>query len=394
MPTESIILDPLRNERRLDIISGRLRDIAEARFDLVTPLNRVHSPKNGTFDRIHLAATEPMLTSAGVIDGDVEAMFTRTAIRQLCDKLGLPIKYLDFLTSDRPEFAERVLHELAGHNVDTLCRVSDKSVMLRYLALDEGLVLRSVLSDSYRAMDNDLVLRAVLAGLQANDLDLANAEVWADVNPDRFRLRVAFPDVAVDARHVLGNYRSPYSGRDASSLPMLWAGFELANSETGHGALSLRERAVFEVCSNGMTRPVEFRRTHVGERLDEGVIEWSERTRDAALELITSQVSDAIATYITTDRLQATVDEMAAASEVSVESPSAAVEVVQQRFGLTDAERTSVFDAFAAGGDTSVMGLGQAVTAAAQRVEDGDRQTELEQRFWDIVSQPAAFSRI
>jgi hypothetical protein len=33
--------------------------------------------------------------------------------------------------------------------------------------------------------------------------------------------------------------------------------------------------------------------------------------------------------------------------------------------------------------------MGQAVTAAAQLSEDGDRQAELESQFWDIIRDPA-----
>ena len=173
---------------------------------------------------------------------------------------------------------------------------------------------------------------------------------------------------------------------------MLWAGIEITNSETGQGAFSIAPRAVVAVCRNGLTQAVDFRRAHLGAVLEEGTIDWSQETQRHALGLITSQVRDAVATYISPGYLEETAAEMRAAKAVAVESAREAVEVVHERFGLTEAERDAVFELFAAGGDRTVLGLGQAVTAAAQLAEDGDRQSEMESRFWSIVGAPAQFA--
>ena len=53
-----------------------------------------------------------------------------------------------------------------------------------------------------------------------------------------------------------------------------------------------------------------------------------------------------------------------------------------------------MFELFAAGGDRSVLGLGQAVTAAAQLAVDGDRQSEMETMFWQIVDAPRALAGV
>jgi hypothetical protein len=47
---------------------------------------------------------------------------------------------------------------------------------------------------------------------------------------------------------------------------------------------------------------------------------------------------------------------------------------------------------FVKSGDSSVLGLAQAFTAAAQGVEDGDRQSEMEQSFFAFVGSPALFT--
>ena len=59
---------------------------------------------------------------------------------------------------------------------------------------------------------------------------------------------------------------------------MVFAGFVITNSETGCGAFTLTPRLVVQVCRNGMTITRDaIRAVHLGERLDEGVVTWSEQ---------------------------------------------------------------------------------------------------------------------
>jgi hypothetical protein len=85
-------------------------------------------------------------------------------------------------------------------------------------------------------------------------------------------------------------------------------------------------------------------------------------------------------------------NEMRAAKGIEVASPAAAMLVVQERLGFTENETRDVLDCFMRGGDTTVLGLGQAVTAAAQLAADGDRQAEMEDAFWQIVNAPRVFA--
>jgi hypothetical protein len=55
---------------------------------------------------------------------------------------------------------------------------------------------------------------------------------------------------------------------------------------------------------------------------------------------------------------------------------------------LTVDEGESVLAMFIDGGDRSLLGLAQAVTAMAQTVDHGDRQAELEDQFFKIVHAP------
>ena len=57
---------------------------------------------------------------------------------------------------------------------------------------------------------------------------------------------------------------------------------------------------------------------------------------------------------------------------------------------MSEGEKNSLFAAFTASGDNTALGMGHAVTAVAQNVENSDRSAELEGAFWNIVSQVAA----
>ena len=385
----------LRAEADLSAIAGRLRDIAASRFDVVAPQGALRC--KGPAHTLMLDLGEPQITEQGVSERLIEARYTRTAWRQVADRLRIPLQYLDRLVA----MENPVGPQLACQSINDLAYADPRRALYRFVETDEGYVLRAVLSDKYRAIDNDTALQAIVGGLGDNGLGLGDCEVTGDVTADRLRLRIAVPGVALAVPDLLGDYRMPFSLRPGNDMharpdqgetpPVLWAGVEIANSETGQGAFSIAPRAVIRVCRNGLTKAIDFRRAHIGAVLEEGSIDWSAETQRNALALITSQVRDAVATYISPEYLQATAEEMRRAKQVQVESAPAAVAVVQERFGLTEAERDAVFELFAAGGDRSVLGLGQAVTAAAQLAEDGDRQSEVETRFWEIVGTPNAF---
>lgn len=385
----------LRAEADLTRIAGRLSTVAASRFDVVAPQSALRC--KGVVDRLVLDLGEPQMTETGVTEPVIHADYTRTAWRQLAERLRIPLQYLDRLA----EMDHEAGPALACYTVNELTRIDERRALYRFVETDEGYVLRAVLSDRYRAIDNDTALQAILAGLSDNGLALGDCEVTGDVTMDRMRLRITVPQVAIAVPDLLGDYRMPYSLRPGNGMharpdadetpPVLWAGVEITNSETGNGAFAIAPRAVIQVCRNGLTKAVDFRRAHIGAALEEGSIDWSHETQRTALALITSQVRDAVATYISPGYLEATAEEMRRAKGVLVEGAPAAVEAVQIRFGLTEGERDAVFELFAAGGDRSVLGLANAVTAAAQLAEDGDHQSDLEATFWQIVGAPAQF---
>jgi hypothetical protein len=297
-------------------LSGRIQDIANARWDMAAPQSLIRLDDDCYHFSFNL--DEPLVTDSGVITGPLSARYTERAFRAVAQRLDIPPKYLMRLAyEDNSE-----LNVLAAHNVNTLAALSPKGALYRFLHTeDEGLLLRAVVSDKFLTLDSDTALVAIVKGLQNNSLDIGDAEVEADWTMDRLRMRIHVPQVGVSALDLLRDYKSPFDGKRAEKMPMLFAGVEIANSDTGNGAFSVAPRAVFEVCSNGMRKSVEFRRTHIGAQLETGVIDWSSHTFEQALGMLQSQVTDAVATFISEDYLNRVVQEMQAAADTDLPSP-------------------------------------------------------------------------
>lgn len=386
------LLSPLRHETDRVRIVGKLTEIADATMDVVAGQDRITvacSPDGGHI--FEVAFAEPLLHGDGVYDS-VTGHLTRTAFRNLAERLQIPLTYLDRLTSSG--------HcTLSGTNINTLAGADGRTALYRMLRTEDGWTLRSVQSDTYKAIDNGHLLAAVVKGLGDTGINLGDCNVEADWTNDRFRLRVSVPAIELAVPDLLADYRTPWSmnpndpthapNRGGDVPPVLFAGLEIANSETGGGAATIAPRAEVLICRNGLTRVQDIvRNVHLGGKLDKGVIEWSHATYKASLELITSQIADAARKFTSIEYLTAMADEMRKAKGIAVESPTAAVAKVVDKMGFTEDEHKSILDCFIRSADTTLLGLGQAVTAAAQLAEDGDRQAEMEATFFAIVNQP------
>jgi hypothetical protein len=265
--------------------------------------------------------------------------------------------------------------------------------------------VRAALSNGYQAIDNLDVLTAVIRGAGKANIDLGDCLVEGDWTGDRFRLRIAIPQIAVEAPALLGDYRSPWgtgggfvsAGEvgDHQVGDVIWAGLEVANSETGGGAASIAPRVFVLKCRNGMVSRADIvRSVHLGGRLESGPVAWSAETQRRALDLVESRMADAVNQFCSVGYLDSVVAQWSAAKGVEVENVVDAMEVAKVRLGFTDDEVDTALNCFLRSADRSVFGLSQAVTAAAQAADDGDRQTEMEQASWDIVAKPRDFAGV
>ncbi|MFF0142640.1 DUF932 domain-containing protein [Streptomyces sp. NPDC005227] len=326
---------------------------------------------------VQVEGMERQITEDGVTDVDGTYRPTAVADEGIADKLKIPTSYL------RRMRAENV--PLLDENVNAWLRQQpDRRFMLRTFRGDhtpgtapaEG-VARALMSDSYKVMDNFDILLAALEGVQKSGHP--TKVIGCDLTDRRMYVRVESEAVAVMAPELLSGYHSPFDGRSGDQLPLVSAGFVITNSEVGSGAWSVTPRAVMQVCTNGLTIPMDvMRAVHVGAKHDEGVVSWSEDTQKKELEVITAKTADAVRTFLSREYIEAKLREIEAAAGRPVTEPTKTIEHVTKTLKISNEAKETILAHFVRGGQMTAGGVMQAVTSTAQTLADADQAAALE----------------
>ena len=311
---------------------------------------------------------------------------TEIADAHLAEKLGIPLTYMRTLRNKRPDlYDSNVNGWLHGYgwspawNDYVQIPGDERSFLLRTFSDPDGGVgiARSLQSDRYAVVDNLDVLFAAMSGIRDSGLEVEYAS--ADLSERRMTVRFHCPSVAVMAPTLLAGYRSPFSGATGADNPVVFAGFELSNSETGGSAFTLVPRFVVEICSNGMKMTKDaFRKVHLGGRLDEGIVRYTDDTRRKQMELVTAEARDTVATFLDIDYVTKAIATLEAKAGVAVHDPLKTIELVSKAQHFTEDEQALILSHFIDGGQRTAGGIMQAITSAAQLVPDPDRAYELE----------------
>lgn len=367
-------LDLNHRKAGLATLAQALNDQRTRSVDLVAPAGSVIF-RDGN---LVITGQEPVLGDNGVTEVNGLYRPTAIALEGLADKgkTDIPLRYLRRMHANAPELFDTNVNHWLGQ--------ADASYLLRLLTGDgpgsdasDG-VLRAILSDRYRTIDSFDVLLAALAGLQEVEGG-TDVKVEGDLTERRMVVRVTSKAVSVRAPELLKDYRSPYTGQTGRDLPVVWAGFVISNSETGGGAFGITPRAEVEICTNGMTIKRDMmREVHLGVKLSEGVVKPSDETIGRVLALVTSQVKDAVNTFMSEDYLSKAIKDLERDAGVPVEDAPATVQAVSKRLGFTEDQANSILNRFIQGADLTSGGIMQAVTAAAQDQDNGDDALSME----------------
>lgn len=369
----------LRNAELQDLVS-LLQQQRDVRYDAVVNAAALHS--HGGLIVIDGGA-------AVITDDGVESRQALLAPTDVFDdgvsaRLGIPRDYLRRLR------AREDVGYLLDANINGWLRDEpERTFLVRGFRNDDPNdvgIARALLSDRFAlGMDNLDVLLAALDGVRRSGVDV---EVKSgDLTERRMRLRLVAPEITAVAPVWLGRYRTPF-GDGGRGEPIVYAGLEVRNSETGGGAFVLVPVITVQVCSNGLTVTRDaFRHVHLGSKLEEGVITWSADTVHANLELVTNQARDAVTSFLNADYLIRKVAEIEERSAAPIEGEIIpTIERVANQFKFTQTERDTILKYFIKSGDVTAGGVMQAVTATAQTVEDPDRAAELEDVALDVLA--------
>lgn len=397
--TNTLIKPELRNGE-VGQMARILQQVAAEQVDLNIPASRL-AVRDG---QLELVNVEPLMTDRGVTDVNGKFTLTNNAVGQLGGFTGVPVRYLkDCRDTNLPLFDEN-LNSWFAHD-----KLADKNILVRMLVgLDEanpGTIgqARAFLSDRFDGSKDNLPLfLAVLDGIRQAGVAADELSISGDLTDDRMYMVVRAPEIHGFGWDLLQGYKSPYAngqgtahgGLDAENLPIIEAGFIVQNSETGNAALKITPRLVVRACANGLQQTVDsMRQVHLGAKLAEGQIEWSNDTRRHANELARSQAADAVKSFLNVSYVEKVIERLTEDATVPVKEVKKTIEVVAKEQGYTEGEADSILNFFIDGGQRTAGGVMQAITAAVQQIDDAQRAYDIEATAVDAMKIAARVAR-
>ena len=322
------------------------------------------------------------------LDSDTEGAYAPSdaMVGHIGARLGVPVQYLRKVQAERPYlFDGNVngwLHGDGGvHGPDA------RKFLVRGYSDSYGPGTgRALLSDGYKPMENLDALTAALLGIRESGKAVDVVE--ASLSPSRMYVRFASPELMAQAPNLLRGYRTPVQPRfNPGGRPQVgdvFAGFEVGNSEIGHGALYVVPKLTMLLCTNGMTinvlngQQLGIRLIHSGGRLDEGLLVMSSDTQAKILAAVQAQVRDAVVQFLDPEFLAEVIASIESKAGRELDHPVDTIETVARTLGFSDDTRAGVLDHFIRGGQVTAGGVLNAVTSFAQTVSDADLANELE----------------
>ena len=294
---------------------------------------------------------------------------------QIAAKLGIPKPYYEKMQVSYPE--------LLAYNINSWLAKDEK---IKYLlrtfkggAEQEMNIARAMLSDRFHILDNYDVLFTALDAIKEMGVKVQITK--AQVTDKRMYLHVICPEIETQAEEFLKNY---LKSNDAAGNGIV-SGLVITNSEVGLGTFEIRPRAVICKCNNGLIMKDEsYKRVHLGARMEEGGINWSDKTRNKNFELVMSQTQDAVKTFLSKDYLGKMIERIADAHKISLDHPFDAVQHICKELTISDADKSDILKYFLEDGDSKASGIFQAITRKAGTM-NADEQYELETAAFGIL---------
>lgn len=374
-----------------------LQDQHSRKFDFIAPANTLRM-KNGA---LIVKGTEPELSEDGVTLTDGQYQPTAIFDEGISDKLGIPLTYVRRLRNDRPDLYDANVNGLLhGRQIvkatgtETVHPADERSFMVRCFrpADDRPGVARAFLSSRYGIVDNFDYLVALLDGIK--EADVENPDVSIDLTDRRMVVKVAVPELWVEAENFLRGYRSPFTGRSGLDSKKIFAGLVGSNSEVGNGAWMLTPRIVVEACTNGLTQTHDVvRGVHLTSNQDDGIIQWTQDTQRKELALVTAKTRDAVATFLNKEYVKHAIDRMERKAGVELADPQGTIEQVASKLKYSKEHTAGIFAHFIKSGQISAGGVLQAITAYSQTVTDADAAFDLDNSAVHAMELAAQYAR-
>ena len=285
------------------------------------------------------------------------------AHQQIATRLNIPWRYYAKMKSYAPD--------LLDQNVNRWFNQNSERRMIRVL---DGKV-RAFLSDRYRRLDNLELCAAVLPVIQ----EMPGSQVEScEVTPTHLYIKVVNRRVKAEVK--VGD--------------VVQAGFVVSNSEVGLGSLRVEPLVFRLVCKNGLIcKDLAQKKYHVGRQVnasDDSAYElYSEATLAQDDRAFFMKVQDVVRAAVDEAKFMLTVEKMRESTQIPLKhDPVKSVELLADKFQLTENERGDILRQLFMGADNSHYGLVNAVTAASKIAKSYERATDLERIGGEILSLP------
>ena len=285
------------------------------------------------------------------------------AHQQIAARLNIPFRYYQKMQSEVPD--------LLDQNINTWLEQKTERRMIRVL---DGKV-RAFLSDRYRRLDNLELCAAVLPVIQ----EMQGSQIEScEVTPTHLYIKVVNRRVKAEVR--VGD--------------VVQAGFVVSNSEVGLGSLRVEPLVFRLVCKNGLIcKDLAQKKYHVGRQVNASDDSAYELYSDATLaqddKAFFRKVQDVVRAAVDEAKFMLTVDKLREATQIPLKhDPVKAVELLADKFQLTENERGDILRQLFMGADSSRYGLVNAVTAASKIAKSYERATDLERIGGEILALP------
>lgn len=309
--------------------------------------------------------------------GSFDYALTDHTHQQISQKLEIPLSYYKRMLGDNQDL-------LATNINGWLSRKEKTKYLLRtfdYAVEGTNNLCRAMLSDRYNILDNYDVLLAALEAIKKTGIHVEI--VKAEITERRMYLHIVAPEIHVEATELLDGYLE--DKQSATLNNGIISGLVITNSEVGLSRFEVSARAQILKCKNGLhDRNASFRKTHLGAKMDQGFVEWSQTTKNKNFELIMSQVGDAVKTYLSTDYLGKLTTKLSKHKYEKIENPKEVIEVVSNDIMIPEKNRQEILKHFYRDGDESSFGLMNAMTRESQNLT-ADSQYDLESGAMELL---------
>ena len=352
------MLDKLREERgeQVDFIT----DTRTINMVPIAPVLQEQMPEVEEQQRLHPSVPQvAIIPRAGETNGNTE-WYSQTgpvvpnahAHEQIAAQLQIPTKYYRRMLAEQPD--------LLANNVNRWMEKTPTRRMFR-IRRDENIgVARAYLSDRYRRLDN-LELAESFVPMLADE-DSGWQVHQCGLTSVRMHIEAVYPGLMDEVK--VG---------DAVALAV-----KISSSEVGSGALNVQLGVHRLICSNLMVVPKwSQRQIHLGRSQNDFVALLSDATIKKEDQLIIDKMRDVVKGMADTDRFKELMATMTDSAHARVNDPIAASVLLGNNLSLKEGELRLVQNNMVNGGDSSMWGLTNALTATARNL-DFERKAELE----------------